>query len=63
MAGVRGYPPEFKAEATRLYRESGRSFSTIVKELGISRETCTSAPTRSLLDERRRRGSVTLTRL
>jgi transposase len=33
------YPPEFRAEAVRLYRESGHSLSVIAKDLGISLET------------------------
>ena len=30
------YPPEFKAEAVRLVRSSGRSIPQIAKELGVS---------------------------
>jgi transposase len=39
MAGSgRRYPPEFKAEAVRLYRESHRSLREVSEELGISLE-------------------------
>jgi transposase len=30
------YPPEFKAEAVRLYKESGRSLQEIATDLGVS---------------------------
>lgn len=30
------YPPEFRAESVRLYRESGKSMSTIAQDLGVS---------------------------
>ncbi len=30
------YPPEFKAEAVRLYKESGRSLQEIASDLGVS---------------------------
>ncbi len=33
------YPPEFRAEAVRLYRSSGKSLKAICSELGISLET------------------------
>jgi transposase len=33
------YPPEFREEAVRLYRESGRSLNSVCKDLGISLET------------------------
>jgi transposase len=32
------YPPEFKAEAVRLVRSSGRSIPQIAKELGVFRQ-------------------------
>jgi transposase len=34
-----GYPPEFRAEAVRLYRESDRSMREIAQDLGISNES------------------------
>ena len=33
------YPPEFRAEAVRLYRESGQSLSAVSKDLGVSLES------------------------
>ncbi len=30
------YPPEFRAEAVRLYKESGRSLQEIAADLGVS---------------------------
>ena len=30
------YPPEFRAEAVRLYRSSGRSLKSIADDLGMS---------------------------
>lgn len=33
------YPAEFKAEAVRLYRESGRSLKAVAVDLGISLES------------------------
>ncbi len=30
------YPPEFKAEAVRLYKESGKSLQEIATDLGVS---------------------------
>lgn len=33
------YPPEFRAEAVRLARESGKSLTTLSRELGVSLES------------------------
>jgi transposase len=33
------YPPEFRAEAVRLYRTSGRGLKKIAEELGIAQES------------------------
>lgn len=33
------YPPEFRAEAVRLYRSSGKSLKAVCDDLGISLET------------------------
>lgn len=36
MAKGKRFPPEFRAEAVRLYRMSGRSRVAVARELGIS---------------------------
>ena len=33
------YPPEFRAEAVRLYRESGKGLAAVSKDLGVSLES------------------------
>jgi transposase len=33
------YPPEFRAEAVRLYRSTDRSLKSVCEDLGISLET------------------------
>lgn len=33
------YPPEFRAEAVRLYRESGKSLNAVSTDLGVSLES------------------------
>jgi len=33
------YPPEFRAEAVRLYRTSGKSLKAVCEDLGLSLET------------------------
>jgi transposase len=33
------YPPEFRAEAVRLIRSSGKPLSQISKDLGVSEQT------------------------
>lgn len=35
----RQYPPEFRAEAVRLARSSGRSLRQVAMDLGVSNET------------------------
>jgi len=35
----RAYPPEFRREAVKLYRSSGKSLKVIAEELGISVES------------------------
>jgi len=38
MAGTRKYPPELRARAVALWRESGRPIAHIADELGVHRE-------------------------
>ncbi len=33
------YPPEFKEEAVRLYRSSGKSIAQVAADLGVAHET------------------------
>lgn len=44
------YPPEFRAEAVRLYRDSGGSLSAVSKDLGISLESLRSWVNQSKID-------------
>jgi transposase len=52
----RRYPPEFKAEAVRLYRISGRGYKPCSRELGISIETLRSWVRQADVDEGRADG-------
>jgi transposase len=36
MPKGRIYPPEFRAEAVRLYRSSGRTMTSVAQEIGVS---------------------------
>jgi transposase len=50
------YSPEFKAEAVRLYRISGRGYKPCSRELGISIETLRSWVRQADVDEGRADG-------
>ncbi len=50
------YSPEFKAEAVRLYRISGRGYKPCSRELGISIETLRSWVRQADVDEGRTEG-------
>lgn len=50
------YPPEFKAEAVRLYRISGRGYKPCSRELGISIETLRAWVKQADVDEGRTEG-------
>jgi transposase len=56
------YPPEFKAEAVRLFRSSGRSFPEVAKELGISDESLRRWVKQAEIDEGERDGLSTTER-
>jgi transposase len=53
------YPPEFSAEAVRLYRSSGKSLKVISDELGVSVETLHIWVKRTQIDEGTRPGLTT----
>ena len=53
------YPPEFRAEAVRLYRSSGKSLKVIATELGVSLEALRSWVNRPEIDEGTRPGLTT----
>jgi len=53
------YPPEFRAEAIRLARTSGRPPAEIARELGMTAETMRLWLKQADLDEGRREDGVT----
>jgi transposase len=53
------YPPEFKAEAIRLVRSSGRSIPQIAKELGISDNSLRTWVKQAQIDQGEREGLTT----
>lgn len=59
MARGTRYPPEFKAEAVRLYRTSGRSQREIASELGIATESLRRWVVRAEIDAGARPGFTT----
>lgn len=53
------YPPEFRAEAVRLYRTSGRGLKKISEELGIAQESLRRWAKQQDLDTGRRSDGLT----
>ena len=53
------YPPEFKAEAVRLCRESGTPMSAIARDLGVSTESLRAWMRRDEIDSGKREGLTT----
>ena len=53
------YPPEFRAEAIRLARTSGKSHAEIARELGMTTETLRQWLKQAELDEGKRSDGLT----
>ena len=59
MSRGRGYPPEFRAEAVRLYRDTDKTLRQVASDLGISVESIRKWVAQSEIDEGRRDGLTT----
>ena len=57
------YPPEFRAEAVRLIRSSGKPLSRISKDLGVSEQSLRVWIKQADLDEGRRDDGLTTSEL
>ena len=57
------YPPEFRAEAVRLIRSSGKPLSQISKDLGVSEQSLRVWIKQADLDEGRRGDGLTTSEL
>lgn len=53
------YPPEFRADAVRLYRTSGRGLKHIAGELGIAQESLRRWDRQEAIDSGTRRDGLT----
>jgi|SRR5438132_777420 len=53
------YPREFREEAVRIYRDSGRSLKSVCSDLGISLETLRNWVNRAQVDAGARPGLTT----
>jgi len=53
------YPAEFKVEAVRLYRESGRSLKAVAVDLGVSLESLRSWVNQAKVDAGEKSGLTT----
>lgn len=57
MAGTRSaYPPEFRQEAVRLLRSSGKSIPVLARELGVSPQSLRNWATQVEIDSGEREG-------
>jgi transposase len=60
MAGTRGkYPPQFREEAVRLYRESGKPYRQLATDLGVCVDTLRSWVRQAEIDAGEREGLTT----
>lgn len=59
MSRPRGYPPEFRAEAVRLYRETDKSLREVSNDLGISVESLRKWVRQTEIDGGQREGLTT----
>lgn len=55
----RAFTPEFRSEAVRLYRMSGRSQAAVARELGISPKTVAAWVRQADIDEGKQAGLTT----
>ena len=56
MAKGVAFPPEFRAEAVRMFRGSGRSLTSVARELNISVESLSRWSKQAEIDEGRAEG-------
>ena len=59
MSRGRGYPPEFRAEAVRLYRDTDKTLRQVASDLGISVESIRKWVAQTETDEGKRGGLTT----